>query len=1072
MRKRSSRCITLSLLLIGLVLAGLLPVAGIAQNDSEKKVIVSFDMPVTELTLPLGTNIEDIPLPETLTATLDGGTVQDIPVTWESDGYHQEAAGTYLFTADIGTWIYPQARPVAVVTVVHPDSHRHISGELWLDKNGDGIRDVGETGIAGYPVTLYAEDDFNTEVQTTLTKTDGAYRFEGMEPGSYVVKVSSDTIGGTEYLLPLTIGNDNKFAMDEEAAASWSVPLEIGEDTAVTGIDAGMRLPEGIKPFLEVTVDDFSSIQMLINYNQVHSGDTIIIADGANIVFTSSLTINKNLTFRASGSGTVTFTSKNQRHFIIPSGSNAELTFDNVILDGGGTGGGIEVKTGAAFTLRDANIQKCTADNGGAVYALNNSRVTIADSMISGNTATKGKGGGVCGISSQITISGSTISGNKAEGTTTAYGGGLYAENNSVVKIQNDSAVFKNTSRNYGGGLSIYNGGSLTVEGSNIYKNNANGDPQGGGGGIFVDDSVAVVRDGSMISENASAYCGGGVYVYAGVSGSSSLTVQGSTISENNGGSQGGGIMAYKEGSQIIVDNSTISANRASYNGGGLCTLEGSTVTIKGDSVVSDNRANRGGGMYANIKGVIKVNSNSNIMNNIASSYGGAIYAGGASKVTVDSSAISGNSSVISGGGIYFSDSSITVNSSMISDNKAAEYGGGIYSIGGTLTVSGDSNIVVNKADNSGGGVHLTSNAVFLMEEGEIIGNIASGGNGGGIFADSSTVTIKNGKISDNTAVKNGGGIYTNDLTKLSVLDTVKFSGNTAWTDAEPLPDMVTRHPQISAAESSVYDHPLNNFDINVLIVKVYYIDRGGSPIDGLNPVAYAAASGESFALPDERIPSVSGYVFMDWKEHLNGGWKGNTTVQLANVVGDTDIYLVYEMRNVTVSQKVIGSYADKTRDFLFTIYFLDGEGVPLAEGTQLQYTGGILSGSAAEAPAGGTLILGESGKATFILKHGQQITIMAVPQGSTRVIEDSDSNYRVSFVDSLGQETDGSDTGQASLDEINSRFDFINTRNEEVPTGVRTGSLQGPILLGVSMLLLMGITGVGTIHSRRKRGL
>lgn len=1070
MRKRSSRRIALSLLLIGLLLAGLLPVAGIAQNDSVKEVIVSFDMPVTELIVPLGTKIADIPLPETLVAALEGDAVADIPVTWEADGYHQEAAGTYLFTADIGTWVYPQARPVAVVTVVHPG--RHISGKLWLDKNGDGIRDVGETDIAGYPVTLYAEDDLNTEVQTTLTRTDGTYRFEGMEPGSYVVKVSSDTIGGTEYLLPLTIENDNKFAMDEEAAASWTDPLEIAEDTAVTGIDAGMRLPEGIKPFSEVTVYDFSSIQMLINYNQVQSGDTIVIADGANIVFTSSLTINKNLTFKASDSGTVTFTSKSQRHFIIPSGSNAELTFENVILDGGGTGGGIEVKTGASFTLKDANIQKCTAENGGAVYALDSSRVTIADSTISGNTATKGKGGGVCGKSSQITISGSTIYGNKAEGTTTAYGGGLYAENDSVVKIQNDSAVFENTSRNYGGGLSIYNGGSLTVEGSNINNNKANGDPNGGGGGIFVDDSVAVVRDGSMISENASAYCGGGVYVYASVSGSSSLTVQGSTISENNGGSLGGGIMAYREGAQIVVDNSTISGNRAAYNGGGLCTPEGSTVTIKGSSVVSDNRADRGGGMYANIKSVIKVNSNSNIMNNAASSYGGGIYAGGTSKVTVDSSAISGNSSVITGGGIYFSGSSVTVNSSMISDNKAAEYGGGIYSIGGTLTVSGGSKISVNKANNSGGGVHVTSNTVFIMEGGEFTGNIASGGNGGGIFADSSTVTIKNGKISDNTAVNNGGGIYTNDLTKLTVLNTVKFSGNTAWADAEPLPDMVTRHPQISAAGSSVYDHPLNNFDINVLIVKVYYIDRGGSPIDGLNPVAYAAVSGESFAIPDERIPSVSGYVFMDWKEHLNGEWKGNITVQLANVVGDTDIYLAYEMRNVTVSQKVIGDYADKTRDFLFTIYFLDGGGVPLAEGTQLQYTGGILSGSEAEAPADGTLMLNEAGKATFMLKHGQQITIMAVPQGSVRVTEAGDSNYRVSFVDSLGQVTDSSDTGQVSLVEINSRFDFINIRNEEVPAGVLTGSIQGPILLGLSMLLLMGIAGAGMIHSRRKRGL
>ncbi|HBG13175.1 MAG TPA: hypothetical protein DDX68_18610, partial [Clostridium sp.] len=111
---------------------------------------------------------------------------------------------------------------------------------LWLDKNGDGIKDVDETGIAGYPVTLYAEDNLTDAVHDTLTKTDGTYLFEGMEPGSYVVKVESETIGGTEYLLPWTTANDNKFEMDEEAVASWSAPMEIAEDTEVTGIDAGI----------------------------------------------------------------------------------------------------------------------------------------------------------------------------------------------------------------------------------------------------------------------------------------------------------------------------------------------------------------------------------------------------------------------------------------------------------------------------------------------------------------------------------------------------------------------------------------------------------------------------------------------------------------------------------------------------------------------------------------------------------------------------------------------------------------------------------------------------------------
>lgn len=1014
MGKISSRRIAFSLLLIGLLLVGLLPVAGIAQNDSEKEVIVSFDMPVTELIVPLGTKIEDIPLPETLAAALEGGTAADIPVTWEADGYNPESEGTYLFTADIGTWVYPQARPVAVVTVVPPG--RNINGMLWLDNNGDGIKDVGETGIAGYPVTLYAEDNLTDAVQDTLTKTDGTYRFEGMEPGRYVVKVTTETIGGTEYLLPLAITNDNKFEMDEEAAASWSAPLEIAEDTVISGIDAGMRLPGGIKPRSIILVDNFEDLQKYI-WPYLSDGDVLQIGD--NIVFTSSLTVKKSITIQAAdGIGIVTLKSANQRHFVIPANGSGKLTFENIKLDGGGKGGGIDVKPGASFTMGGANIQNCMAEKGGAVYA-ESSRVTIEGSTISGNTATAKDygGGGIYGKGAQITISSSTISGNRAVGTI-AYGGGLYAEANSVVEISG-SEFSGNVSNNYGGGLSVYNGGSLTVDHSDI-KSNTVTSPQGSGGGIFVDKSTAVIQNDSTVSGNTSAYSGSGVYVYAGKNESSSFTVEDSTISYNNGGAQGGGIMAWgSEGQTVVkVNHSTISNNEAAFNGGGLCTPGGSEITIMGDSDVSDNQAKYGGGIYVSTKGSIQVIGNSKIQKNTAST---------------------------SGGGIYANDSRVTLDGGIISDNLS---------------------------DTAGGGAYVKSNTVFTMERGEISGNKATGGNGGGIFSDSSTVTMKAGTISGNIATDDGGGIYTKDLAKLSVFKTVTFNSNTARADAEPLPDMKEKYLNIADVESSVYDYPLNNFDINVLIVKVCYVDRSVRPIDGLSPDAYAAVLGEPFTLPDEKIPLIPGYVYVDWKEHEDGGWKGNSPVRLASVLADTDIYLAYEMRNVTVSQEVIGAYADKTRDFLFTAYFKDSEGIPLAEGTQLQYKGGTLPGSEAEVPADGMLALGENGEAVFRLKHGQKITIMAVPQGSIRVTEDSPSNYRVSFAVNLGQPVDGSNTGPVSLEEINSRFDFRNTRNEEVPTGVRAESMQGPVLLGLSLFLLMVIAGAGMIHSRRKRGL
>lgn len=501
MRIKSSWRIALFLLLIGLLLTELLPITGIALNDSDNKVIVSFDMPVTEIIVPLGTEIEDIPLPGTLTATLEGegDTATDIPIIWEDSGlYNKEAAGTYLFTADIGTWTYAQARPVAIVTIV--PSGIHISGKLWLDENEDGIKDAGETGIAGYPVMLYVAGDLNTAVQVTETKADGTYRFEGMAPGSYVVAVTSETVGETEYLLPWTIVNDNKFAMDEEAAASWSAPLDIAEDTAVSSIDAGMRLPVGIMPLVNpVTVNDFDSLKMIIEYVTLAPEQSILIAN--DIVFTDSITVEQNVTIKAAeGVGTVTLTSANQRHFIVPADSNVELTFENVILDGGETGGGIEAR--GSLDLTGATIQNCKAATGGGIYVLSGI-VNMTNCKISGNTATY-FGGGICDYYGTVTVKGGEVSGNMSN-----WGGGIFVVDGTV--IVEGGAVSGNTASDRGGGIYIgreVDGGIVTVKSGGAVSGNTASD----GGGIYASNSTVNV-EGGEVSYNTAISSGGGIYI-------------------------------------------------------------------------------------------------------------------------------------------------------------------------------------------------------------------------------------------------------------------------------------------------------------------------------------------------------------------------------------------------------------------------------------------------------------------------------------------------------------------------------------------------------------------------------
>lgn len=121
-----------------------------------------------------------------------------------------------------------------------------ISGWLWLDENFDSVADYNEEGIAGYRVSLYKEDDLNTEIQKMVTKGDGTYCFAGMEPGRYVVGVAPEIVGDNQYLLPRGgITGDNKFYLAEidgvEKAYSEAIVFTMDIVASANNIDAGLN---------------------------------------------------------------------------------------------------------------------------------------------------------------------------------------------------------------------------------------------------------------------------------------------------------------------------------------------------------------------------------------------------------------------------------------------------------------------------------------------------------------------------------------------------------------------------------------------------------------------------------------------------------------------------------------------------------------------------------------------------------------------------------------------------------------------------------------------------------------
>ncbi|SHK84682.1 DUF7601 domain-containing protein [Desulforamulus aeronauticus] len=439
------------------------------------------------------------------------GIIQEIPVTWSCTDYEKDTPGTYTFTASFTGYTYAGPCPFALITTegegIMPPSApgaestptptpavqtNSISGKLWLDENEDGVMNETENGVAFYPIHLYATDDTGVAVQSTQTEEDGTYRFESLEPGSYVVGIAPETITEVDYLLPVVgISHDNQFEINEELSAAYSGPLMIAEDTAIENIHAGVRqIPVMEKmPFATTyTVTDFATLKKAVETDAV-SGDTIKIEN--DITFTGAITINdKSLTFISTTP--VVLTAKTSRHFRIEgeTNNNITLTFDNVILDGGNTDvgtngrGGIEYAQNAlSLTLINPEIRNCFANNsstaGGAIWVSERSELTITGGNLHENRSNHSSGGGaICGSESTITLTNCIIKNNKA-----SNGGGIFG---ALATIHiNGGAVTGNTSEFVGGGIYVTQNSALFVNGTDISGNTATGD----GGGIYTSDS-------------------------------------------------------------------------------------------------------------------------------------------------------------------------------------------------------------------------------------------------------------------------------------------------------------------------------------------------------------------------------------------------------------------------------------------------------------------------------------------------------------------------------------------------------------------------------------------------------
>ncbi|MCC3371658.1 hypothetical protein [Cohnella sp. REN36] len=508
-----------------------------------------------------------------------------------------------------------------------------------------------------------------------------------------------------------------------------------------------------------------------------------------DIDFSSVVTIPRNITINlinSSGNSNVTLAITNGgsfRHFsTLTNGSLTGVLMTvgvGIILDGGGTGGGILIfGSGCSLTLDGSTITNCrSSGNGGGLLVQGNiSRSSLIMNAALIENCFAGSGAGVFGAGCDIEMNGGEITGNHANnsggGITTIAGGTRLG---STLTINGGKISANSTVLAFGdaGGINAFDT-IVTIQNSEISNNTADGN----GGGIFSMPQVlgsnanALIIMNSTISGNVIRNFGGGIRVL-GVLGefviTNSLITGNSAVSTIAGSNQGGGIY-FSSGSSLTLSDGQVTGNTAGAGGGGIFVNDGSILVLTGIAEVSGNQAGlEGGGIDAFSGSSVTIEGNARVINNHANSNGDPQNASRG------------------GGGVALFASNLTVReNATISGNTALSFGGGIWTFPqftpiSTVTIEGGT--IEGNSANFGGAISMGEVPGFTptltITGGTITSNIAFK-DGGAIIAKGSLVSIADAEIIYNTAGGDGGGIFTDTPANVTVFASAIFRGNTA----------------------------------------------------------------------------------------------------------------------------------------------------------------------------------------------------------------------------------------------------------------------------------------------------
>jgi fibronectin-binding autotransporter adhesin len=319
--------------------------------------------------------------------------------------------------------------------------------------------------------------------------------------------------------------------------------------------------------------------------NDAASGDTVTIAAGR---YDENVTIEGKaliLAGAAGGTSGVTEVHAAGRGPVFTLGTGATgatpelIEVHNLVVSGGnhtggsGIGGGIQVRAGSYLKLYDSTVTQSVAVSGGGIGidSPGAPQTLLSNCQIVANTATATYTGGGGGIAvqrgSSVTIQGSTIAHN-----TSHDGGGVFGDAGSQI-VLTDAVVSSNTSTAFsthvgptgGSGGGLLTNGSLTISGSTIVDNVADGEGSGGGGlWVALNNGDTHVISNTIFAHNSLTTdepegLGGGIAAVGPVAQPHLVLTLSSDYIVQNTAAAGGGI--WKSDVTLALNNTTVRDN-------------------------------------------------------------------------------------------------------------------------------------------------------------------------------------------------------------------------------------------------------------------------------------------------------------------------------------------------------------------------------------------------------------------------------------------------------------------------------------------------------------------------------